>query len=167
MLIVSSLWACKTSKTKMIEKNQTVPVAAVQKAIIYKTYKDFSQQVPIIMNETKTQIVSYPAPSDLQHEGRLALPTPLKDGYLLDNRGIGANVVFTKYTYKEYAELENAPSLSELMASIIEKHPLVVLYDCGTRNQYSSISELNKLIEDGFPGCQKAMIKSMQVELKL
>ena len=165
--MLSTMISCKTSKTKVEEKQQDIPVAVVKKATIYKTYKDFNQYVPVIMNEARTRIVSYPHPSDVMCEGKLALPTILSDGFLLDNRGIQPNVAFTGYTYEEYATLSEPPTMTELMASIIEKRPLVSLYICGDRSQYNSLDELNQLIENGFEGCEKVDIVSMQVELNM
>ncbi len=55
---------------------------------IYKTRKDYSRLVPVLMDETRTRIVSYPTPTDLKTNGKLAYPTPLENGYWLDNRGI-------------------------------------------------------------------------------
>ena len=54
---------------------------------IYKMKKDYSKLVPVLMNEERTRIVSYPDPVDLQRGGKPALPTPLEGNYWLDNRG--------------------------------------------------------------------------------
>ncbi len=163
ILLTISLFACKVSKVNM--SNSELPVARVAKAVIYKTYKNFDEFVPVIMDVNKTQIISYPHPKDVILGGKLALPTPLKDGFLLDNRGINANIAFTSYTYEEYAALSAPPSMVDLLASIIEKNPLVALYDCGNRNQYTSLEELKLLVDEGFPNCEKANIRPMQVDI--
>ena len=67
---------------------------------IYKTREDYSHLVPVIMNDARTTIVSYPHPRDLRIGDKLCLPTLLEKGYWLDNRGIGRNVVFLSYTYE-------------------------------------------------------------------
>ncbi|MBK7113740.1 MAG: hypothetical protein IPH60_15015 [Flavobacteriales bacterium] len=35
----------------------------------------------------------------------MSVPTVLGNGYLLDNRGVGLNTVFLKWSYAEYASL--------------------------------------------------------------
>lgn len=118
---------------------------------IYKTREDYSHLVPVIMNDARTTIVSYPHPRDLRIGDKLCLPTLLEKGYWLDNRGIGRNVVFLSYTYEEYSQLGSAPSMEELMTHIHDKHPLTEWHECGRRADYKNIvSELNKLIEQGF-----------------
>lgn len=116
-------------------------------AIIYKTKKDYSQLVPVTLSDDKSQIVSYPHPSDLKTDDGLATPSKLNKGYWLDNRGINKNVAFLKLTYKEYAALENLPAVSEMYTMIVDKDPLVTLCDCGLRSNYKNPKkELNKLI---------------------
>ena len=46
---------------------------------------------------------------------------------------------------------------------VYEKYPLTEMYYCGRRDNFRDIDELNKLINDGFPNCQKADIQPMQV----
>ena len=83
--------------------------------------KDYSQNVPVLLSDNKLTIVSYPAVEDVMVNGKYPLPTLLKKGYYLDNRGIGPNVAFTKYTYEEYSKLSATPSVHELFQSIIDK----------------------------------------------
>ena len=40
---------------------------------IYKMKKDYSKLVPVLMNEERTRIVSYPDPVDLQRGGKGAI----------------------------------------------------------------------------------------------
>jgi hypothetical protein len=120
-------------------------VAALPHAVIYKTTNDYSQNVPILLSADKTQILSYPHPSDLFYNEKLALPSPLNKGYLLDNRGIDKNVAFLKYTYEEYSKFENVPALDELFRNIIDKDPLTELWDCGENANYS---DLQKTLND-------------------
>lgn len=85
--------------------------------VLYKTTVDCTDLVPITLNPTRTQIVSYPAPSDLTDN---STPLAMADGWLLDRRGgIGTNTVFTKYTYAEYRALKQAPTPQQLMRSIV------------------------------------------------
>lgn len=133
-------------------RTETVSIAS-PRVIIYRTYKDYNNNVPVIMDETKTRIVSFPAPSDVRG---IPTPTILAEGYLLDNRGIGKNAVFTSYTYEEYAALDATPSQEELMARIIDKEPFAEIWLCDRRHTYKNlIKDLNKLIKSGFVGCTK------------
>jgi hypothetical protein len=115
--------------------------------IIYKTKSDYSKNIPVILSDDRTRIVSYPDVKDVYFKGELAYPTALNDGFLLDNRGIGPNVAFLSITYDQYSKMLKTPSSGELFALIIDKYPLKEMYQCGTRNMYSDIeSEMNRLI---------------------
>ena len=117
--------------------------------IVYKTSSDYNNLVPILLSDDKTEIVSYPHPTDLKVESGYPLPTFLNNGYLLDNRGINKNVAFLKMTYEEYSKLQNSPTLKELYSLIIDKNPLTELCDCGNRNSFTDIqSQLNSLIDN-------------------
>lgn len=114
---------------------------------IYKTKKDYSHLVPVLMDETRTRIVSYPAPADLLRNGQPTLPTLLEGGFWLDNRGIGPTVAFLSYTYEEYSGFSHAPSYEELMEHIVDKYPLTSIRACGRRADYKDIvTELNERI---------------------
>lgn len=128
----------------------TSPVQASPPVVIYKTTRDYSRNVPIGLSEDGTRVVSYPAVSDVRVGGRYPYPTPLEEGYLLDNRGIGHNVAFLSYTYEEYAALPVTPSAAELLERVIDKHPLVEIHICGNRYQYKDlVKELNAQIRAG------------------
>lgn len=121
-----------------------------QPTLVYKTKQNYDKLVPILLSDDKTEIIAYPAPTDVYYQGKLALPTKLKKGYLLDNRGIGKNVAFIKLTYQEYAKLDKAPSLTELYAMIVDKEPLLEIYNCGNRASFSRlVKQLNQIIEQG------------------
>jgi len=138
--------ASKNNDTLM---NKPLDFSAGPHVIIYKTRKDYNDKVPVLLNEEKTKIISYPGVKDVFYNGKLAIPTSLSDGFLLDNRGIGKNVAFLKITYEEYSKLEEPPSTSEMMNMIIDKEPLTEMYDCGNRYQYKDIpDDLNRIISN-------------------
>ena len=152
LLITTGLISCnnkiimknKKEKNKIMSDNYPGP-----HAIIYKTKKDYYNLVPIIMSDDKTEIISYPGIKDIYYKGKLALPTRLDKGFLLDNRGINKNVAFTKYTYQQYAELSKTPKIEELSKNIIDKNPIIEIYDCGLKNKYTNIvEELNEIINE-------------------
>jgi hypothetical protein len=167
VLIVFIFASCK-SKEKMADstgKSQTQLVAnGSPQVVVYKTTHDYSHLVPVIMNSEKTKIISYPAPGDVFLDGKLALPVSLKNGYLLDNKGITENVVFTNYTYESYSKMKEAPNLKEILANIVDKYPLNEMILCGQRTNFRNVvDEVNSLIDNGFPNCKKIEIISMQI----
>jgi hypothetical protein len=165
ILTVLLLASCKTTEKKLGMKTDNINYS-IEQAIVYKTIGNFNNLVPVTMNSAKTKITSYPAPLDLMYNGRLAKPTLLKNGYLLDNRGISVNTVFLKFTYEEYSKMTEAPSLETMMNNIAEKYPFSEIYHCGARSQYSDngVKKLNTLIDTGFAGCKKEAITPLQTE---
>lgn len=142
--------ACNSGK-KMITGAQATPPV-----LVYKTWKDYFDKVPIILNNNKNIIVSYPHPRDVFYKGKLAYPTKLSNGYLLDNRGLNKNVAFTKYTYEEYSKLASPPNIDTLFNSIIDNNPLLELYNCGSRYSFKNdVKELNRIIKKDFKNCKK------------
>lgn len=118
--------------------------------IIYRTKSDYSMNVPVILSPDKSKIVSYPDRKDIYYNGKFATPTPLAQGFLLDNRGIGVQVAFLSYTYEEFSKLASTPPATDLMSLILDKDPLTEMYQCGQRGQYTNIvQELNDLINSG------------------
>lgn len=118
------------------------------RVFVYKTKADYSNLVPVQMDESRTRIVSYPHPNDLTRGDKLCLPTLLEEGYWLDNRGIGERVAFLSYTYEEYSQLPAVPSMEELLSHIVAKYPLTEWHECGRWTDYQDIiSELNILIK--------------------
>lgn len=145
----------KAGSTEMKTMEQPVLNSGIHTsapALVYKTRNDYFNRVPVTMNAEKTSIISYPDPTDLMYGNTPALPTKLKNGYLLDNRGIGINVAFLTYTYENYGALSKAPEMSQLMDSILDRNPLTELWDCGSRSLYKKeVEELNAQIDKGFP----------------
>ena len=144
--------SCKSSdnvmtKTDEISLGGAVPSPPI---LVYKTKKDYNNRVPVLLSDDKTQIVSYPDPKDLKAGSDFLLPTSLQNGYFLDNKGIGKNVAFLKYTYTEYSKLQTLPTLQELYNSILDKNPLTELCNCGNKNKFSDLKkQLNELIRSG------------------
>ena len=135
-------------------------------AVVYKTSKDYSAFVPVILSADKKEIVSYPAPTDVYYRGKLAYPVALKNGYCLDIRGINEYAAFTDFTYQEYAALKTAPTKEELMKRIIDKHPVQEIIYCGPRANYrNETEELNRLIDEDFKGMKVVKFPKMEVVL--
>ena len=126
---------CSSCKNQQPMRTSSVTVPG-PRCIVYKTKADYSQLVPVILSSDKSKVVSYPDVKDIYYNGKLAYPTQLLDGYLLDNRGIGPDVAFLKLTYEEYSRLITTPHAGELLKMIFDKDPLTEMYECGNRNQY-------------------------------
>jgi len=117
--------------------------------IVYKTKKDYSQNVPVILNDEKTAIVSYYGTGDLTYKGKIAYPTELVEGYLLDNIGIRKNVAYTSLIIEEYKKLDKMLTKDELFDLIIDKDPIEEMYSCGNRSKFTNeLEEINKIITD-------------------
>lgn len=110
--------------------------------MIYKTKRDRKENVPVILSDDRSSIVSYPSTGDVYYKGELAYPVELASGYLLDQRGINARVAFLDYTYEEYSRLEATPLPEILVSHIIDKDPLIELYSCKCARDTTVINEM-------------------------
>ncbi len=154
IFILLSLIGCK-STNKVAQTNHEDSTQFTPKyepgphLLIYKTRNNYENLVPVILSDDKTEIISYPHPTDLKIENKYPLPTNLDNGYLLDNRGISKNVAFLKLTYQEYSELKSNPTLTELYSYIIDKDPITELCDCGNKTTFTDIVKLlNSIINN-------------------
>jgi hypothetical protein len=138
----------KTSDNSKMENqiSRTDGNAALPPVIIYKTAKDYSKNIPVNLSPDRKSLVSYPDIRDIYYAGKLAYPTVLAGGYLLDNRGVGPNVAFLDYTYEQYQSLGETPSADELLKHVIDTDPLTELYSCKCNRD---TAYLNKLISTG------------------
>lgn len=144
VVVLSTITACKTKQTA------TSGAAIGAPAVVYKTKADYSKYVPVTLSADKASIVAYPSLKDIYYNGKLANPTALKNGYLLDNRGIGANSAFLKMTYEEYAKLNTVPPLTELYNFVVDKDPFTEIYNLGDRTRFKDeVTEINKIITKG------------------
>lgn len=104
----------------------------------------------MILTPDKSAIASYPGIRDVSTGNGFLYLTLLANGYLLDNRGIGPDVAFISYTYEEYNKLKETPEPGELYQLIVDKEPLLEMYDCGNKNQYNDlVKTLNDIILKG------------------
>lgn len=151
LLIPLVMISCKSKNAK---KNQPIAVytpdfkTSGPPALVYKTKADYNNLVPVILSDDKTTIVSYPGPKDIKQGDNYQMPSVLKNGYLLDNRGIGINVAFINMTYEAYSKLDKVPPLTELYNLITDKDPLLELCNCGNKSRLTDpVNQLNTLID--------------------
>lgn len=117
---------------------------------IYKTNGDYADKVPVTLNDSRTALVSFPAPSDLVG----AAPVALDGGFLLDRRGVSANTAFTRWTYAEYSALPSAPSAEEIMKNLIPDARVTEIYSMPFATGTPGAVQLcNDAIANGLKGC--------------
>lgn len=153
--VLCSCSAKKVAVESPIAKPQQITgstaIVSSPEVIVYKTKGDYAHLVPVQL-DGQGRIISYPDPTDLRIGNRLCLPTPLHQGYWLDNRGISKGVAFLSYTYEEYSQLKSVPSLETLYSKIIDRQPLTEVHVCGRRFDYEGkdlVAELNAMIDAG------------------
>ena len=153
LLAAGLLTACKSMQKSAADPPHKKPAGfamAQAPVIIYKTKKDYARQVPVILDEEKNSLASYPAPADLYYRGEFAMPKQLQDNYLLDRRGIDENAAFLSITYEEYTAMKQTPPADSLMKLIIDPDPFLIIYHCGSRNEYDNLeAQLNLMITSG------------------
>lgn len=94
---------------------QKQPLGMIPKATAFRMTGDYANNVAVTLGPDGN-ITYFPAPSDIS---KRSIPTSLGDGWYLNNQGISANSVFTKYTFDEYSKLSEVPSPQQLKEAII------------------------------------------------
>ncbi len=90
-------------------------VGMMPKATAFKMSGDYADKVAVTL-DSNGKLTYFPAPSDISEA---SAPTSLGNGWWLNNQGISANSVFTKYTFEEYSKLPSTPSTQQLKDAII------------------------------------------------
>lgn len=119
--------------------------------IIYKMKRDYSRNVPVLLSDDKSEIISYPHPMDLLGmASKEVMPIRLHGGYFLDRRGINKNVAFLNISYHNYRKLRRPLSISEIEKLLLDKNPLTDFLTCPDIT-YSrrNIQDINSLIDQG------------------
>ncbi len=148
VFLISGILIFSCSSTKKNNMNGKTGISSPP-AIVYKTRKDYYKNIPVTLSADKQKIVSYPAPTDIRRGTDFTYPTKLHSGYLLDNRGIGINTAFLRFTYEDYYNMDNIPTADRLMEYIIDDNPFLELYQVGNRGEYTDIEqEINQIIDD-------------------
>ncbi|MCC6578339.1 MAG: hypothetical protein IT228_13445 [Flavobacteriales bacterium] len=128
---------CRQQGTAGTAATTVQDVQDVPHVLVYRTRSDTRGLVPVTLSEDRSRIVAYPHPGDI--DPVRSAPVELAGGWLLDRRGITAQVAFLGTTYAAYAKLEQAPSLEEMMAGIADRDPLMDLCDCGPRTAFKDV----------------------------
>lgn len=149
--VFALLSSCSTSKTGNNNSNTLnfqPNFAPGPPTIVYKTIEDVNDLVPVLLNEEKTRIISYPSKNDIKTGVNYKTPTVLKQGWLLDEKGINQNVAFLSLNYIEYSKLDSLPSIDSMFKLIVNFNPIDKMCNCGNRISIPNpIEQLNELIE--------------------
>ena len=124
---------------------------AIPNARIYRTSCDVDSYVPVTVNPVDGKLVSYPSPGDITGA---SMPVVLRDGWLLDRRGISPDTRFIRYTYSEYHDLSQAPSPEELLKAIIPDAVVTEIVSLPYKIGEATPARVDSLISAGLPRCE-------------
>ena len=63
------------------------------------------------------------------------------------------------YTFEQYANLSEVPTIEALMSHIVDNYPLVEMWNCGKSTKYKSIEDIVDIVKNNFNNCQKLYFK--------
>ena len=129
-------------------------VAARPRAVVYRTDRDYSGLVAVTLDATGRRIVSFPDPADLR--GADPRPLPLRDGWLLDRRGVGPRTAFLDISVSDYAALEKAPQADSLLRHVKARSPFTEMYALPLTADEArrDTAACNRIIAGGLKGCK-------------
>jgi len=110
--------------------------------IIYKTKKDYSDKVSIVLSPDKKEIIAYPGPTDVVHQK----PVQLANGYYMQRMPGNA---FLSLTIDEYMNAENPFAPEQLFGYVIDKKPYREKYECCHVLHNRDTATVNQFIRDG------------------
>ena len=133
------------------------PNMARPAAVVYRTARDYTNNVPVTMNANRTRITSFPDPADLRNAEQK--PLPLGHGYLLDRRGIGPRTAYLDITIDEYSRISSAPAPAELLRRIAVRSPFAEMYSLPitAAEAVRDTAACNAYIAGGFDGCKNLL----------
>lgn len=164
----SALTSCKTSD-KAMDSSSVVPPAselgprgfgaylnspgpaALPNARIYRTNTDVDKYVPVTVNPATGELVSFPAPTDITPA---SMPVVLKDGWLLDRRGISPNTRFIRYTYSQYHDMSEGVSTSMILNSLIPDARVTEIVELPYKVGNVTPEQADSIITDGLKRCE-------------
>ena len=165
-VVASYLMAAGCSHTDKVQTQTQAPqrsdkvmmvrggVAALPRAVVYRTDRDYSELVAVTLDATGKRIVSFPDPADLR--GTDPRPLPLRDGWLLDRRGVGPRTAFLDISVSDYAALEKAPSADSLLRHVKVRSPFTEMYALPLTADEArrDTAACNRIIAGGLKGCK-------------
>ena len=118
---------------------------------------DYSELVAVTLDATGKRIVSFPDPADLR--GTDPRPLPLRDGWLLDRRGVGPRTAFLDINVSDYAALEKAPSADSLLRHVKVRSPFTEMYALPLTADEArrDTAACNRIIAGGLKDCKELL----------
>lgn len=149
----------KTDAT-MTVNSRTSPAA-----IIYRTTRDYSRNVAVTLDATRTRITAFPDPADVRNG--IAEPISLGNGYMLDRRGIGPTAAFLDFTYDEYAAMPQAPSPDSLIKHVVDAAPFTEMYALPITavQAAADTARCRRYVAEGFAGCRPVALMQQKAIL--
>lgn len=135
--------------------------AALPNVRIYRTSIDVDKYVPVTVNPVDGRIMAYPAPTDITGA---SMPVVLKDGWLLDRRGISPDTRFVRYTYSEYHDLSEAPSVAQLSEAIIPDARVTEIVELPYKTGSVTPAQADSIIADGLKRCEVVFTLSQSMK---
>ncbi len=148
LLLLILFTACNSLKQNSTIINFTPDYSPGTHIIIYKTKKDYSQNLPVLYDEKKQKITKLFSNKELMANGNILYPIPLQKGYWLDRIGIDTTVAYVSFSIQKYTQSMMPITANMLKSKIIDKNPLLEMYDCG-KIKGDTIKIINEIIKNG------------------
>ncbi len=116
-------------------------LAALSPSIVYKTKKDYSNNVSVCYSYKDNKISCYPGPSDVVHQR----PEYLGNDYWFQKM---AGNVFLKVSIDEFVKIGNNGDWFQYISidNILDSDPFLEVYSC---KPGSSVQDIKKIVQSG------------------
>ena len=120
---------------------KVIPHTSTEPLVVYKTRKDYRNQISVQLSADGKTIVAFPAPEDVLSQK----PIELADGYFLKRMPGDA---FLSLTIEDYANSSRNYTADDLLALVVDRNPYVEIFDCAGCVT-ADTSSINILIREG------------------
>lgn len=120
--------SCGTSKKRESNQMNTTSSNLLPPVYVYKTKKNFSKLLPVTLSPDKKEIIGYPHPKDVVNDSSYNYPSKLFGDYWIDRIGINVNTGYLNITLKDYAELSEPLTPTQMMSILIEDSPFLEIW---------------------------------------
>lgn len=115
---------------------------------IYKTRYNYSDLIPVVLNDSKSEILSMPTKEVLiNNDGSINHPSQLSNGYLISHDfDFNKNIAFLDLTIEEYINSDKLPNAEEQIKYVKDFEPFRELYIFKCDKNKNPVEEVNRLI---------------------
>lgn len=147
LLIVSIFAPYESTSINIFRKKRTNEIAQ-EVYYVYKTRYNYTELIPVMLNDSKTEIVCMPTKENLKSaDGRLSYPQPLSNGYFISkNIDLNQNIAFLNLTIEDYIKADKLPNAEDQIKYVKDFEPFRELYIFKCNKNSNPIEEVNKLI---------------------